>query len=286
MVRFLRLALLPVIALHIFGPAVAADIVDPQSVEAPATSGWTFAAAPYLWLAGLNGEIGVRGLPPADVDVDFSQVFDAIDWFPPPIMIAGEARNGRFALFTDFIYLGLEVDGSSSGPVPLTADVKMNTVVWTFGASYRVVENETATLDVLAGGRLWYLDTDVTLTGPVNVLQGSGSKTWVDPIIGVAGTVDLGSGFGLHGEADIGGFGVGAELDWQVLGTLRYRYNDAVTLEAGYRYLDVDYDEDGFVFDIAMHGPIIGAEFSVLSQQRLPFSSWLNFGLPTSTCLD
>ncbi len=239
------------------GQAQAADPAEPVSDS----SGWTFTAESYLWMAGLNGQIGVAGLQPADVDVDFSQIFDAIDWFPPPIMIAAEARNGRFALLTDFIYLGLEADGSSPGPVPLTADVEMKTVVWTFGASYRVIDNGSATLDVLAGGRLWYLDTDVTLTGPFNVLQGSGSKTWVDPIIGVAGTVGLGSGFGLRGEADIGGFGVGADLDWQVLGTLQYRYNDSVTLEAGYRYLSVDYDNDGFVFDVAMHGPIVGASF-------------------------
>ncbi|TIS72383.1 MAG: hypothetical protein E5W94_31050, partial [Mesorhizobium sp.] len=87
------------------------------------------------------------------------------------------------------------------------------------------------------------------------------SKTWVDPIIGVAGDVALGNGFGLHGEADVGGFGLGADIDWQVQGTLQYRYSDSVTLEAGYRYLAVDYDDDGFVFDIAMQGPIIGARF-------------------------
>ncbi|MEP9388851.1 hypothetical protein ABLE71_16600 [Mesorhizobium sp. KR9-304] len=240
---------------------LAADIAQPPPVETTAENDWTFSATPYLWLAGLNGQVGVRGQPPTDVDVDFSQIFDAIDWFPPPIMIVGEARNGRFALFTDFIYLGLEADGSSSGVVPLSADVEMNTVVWTFGASYRVVENDSTTLDLLAGGRLWYVDMDVTLTGPAIVRQDSGSKTWVDPIVGMAGTVALGNGFGLHAEADIGGFGVGADLDWQALGTLQYRYNDSVTLEAGYRYLDVDYDNDGFVFDVAMHGPIIGASF-------------------------
>lgn len=242
-------------------PALAADVAEPSPVELPPESGWTFTAASYLWLAGINGQVGVAGLQPADVDVSFSQIFDAIDWFPPPIMFAGEARNGRYALYTDFIYLGLQADGSSPGPLPLTADVSMDTVIWTFGGSYRVVENETATLDLRVGGRLWYVETDVTLTGPNNFLEGSGSKTWVDPIVGVAGTVALGNGFGLRGAADIGGFGVGADLDWQVLGSLQYSYNDKITLEAGYRYLDVDYNDGLFVLDIAMHGPILGARF-------------------------
>ena len=138
----------------------------------------------------------------------------------------------------------------------------MNLILWTFGGSYRVVDNGAATLDVLAGGRLWYLDSDLTLTGPRGgVREASGSKTWVDPLIGVAGGVDLGSGFGLHAEADVGGFGVGADIDWQVQGTLQYTYNDWVTLEAGYRYLAVDYDDGGFVWDVSMQGPIIGVKF-------------------------
>ena len=99
------------------------------------------------------------------------------------------------------------------------------------------------------------------LPGPFSTREASGSKTWVDPQIGVAGDVALGNGFGLHGEADVGGFGVGADIDWQVQGTLQYRYSNRVTLEAGYRYLAVDYDNDGFVFDVAMQGPIIGAKF-------------------------
>ena len=176
-------------------------------------------------------------------------------------MFAGEARTGRYALFTDFIYLGVEAEGSSRGPLPLSYEVDMNTVIWTFGGSYQVVETDAATLDVLAGGRLWYVDTDLTLAGPLRALDAGGSKTWVDPLIGVAGGLDLGSGFGLRAEADVGGFGAGADIDWQVMGTLQYRYNNSVTLELGYRYLAVDYDDGGFVFDVAMQGPIIGARF-------------------------
>jgi hypothetical protein len=46
---------------------------------------------------------------------------------------------------------------------------------------------------------------------------------------------------------------------WQVLGTLDSQPWSWLTLRAGYRHLDVDYDNRGFVFDAAMSGPIIGA---------------------------
>ncbi len=239
----------------------AADIAQPPVAEPVADSGWTFAAAPYLWMAGIKGQIGVGGRPPSDLDISFSEIFDALDWFPPPVMFVGEARNGRYAVFTDFIYLGTEAGGNLSGPLGASVNVDMTNIIWTFGGSYRVLDNGTATLDVLAGGRLWYMSTDITLTAAPFTLQASGSKTWVDPIIGISGAVDLGNGFGLHGEADIGGFGAAADLDWQVVGALKYQYNQSVALELGYRYLDVNYDRNGFVFDVAMQGPIIGASF-------------------------
>jgi len=243
-------------------PTIAADAETPPPEAAPAPAPvWSFTAEPYFWAASLDGSVGVRRLPPANVSVDFDQIFNHIDWWPPPVMFAGEARNGPYALFTDFVYVGLEAEGSSPGRLPLTASADLDMVIWTFGGSYRVVDDGTATLDVLAGGRLWYLDTDLTLTGPRQVRETSGSKTWVDPLIGVAGGVGLGSGFGLHAEADVGGFGAGADIDWQVQGTLQYQYNDAVTLEAGYRYLAVDYNDDGFLYDVSLQGPIIGAKF-------------------------
>jgi hypothetical protein len=38
--------------------------------------------------------------------------------------------------------------------------------------------------------------------------------------------------------------------------------SDSVSLIAGYRGLSVDYEDDGFVFDVVMHGPILGLTWS------------------------
>ena len=217
---------------------------------------------PFFWAASLDGRVGVRGLGPANVNVNFDQISNHIDWSPPPVMLKGEVRDGRFAFFTEFIYLNLEAEGTSPGPFHISAAADLNPLLLlTFGGSYRVVDNGTAILDVLAGGRLWQLDADLTLTGPRGgEVSASGSQTWIDPLIGVAGSVGLGNGFGLYAEADVGGFGVGADIDWQVQGALQYKFNDWLTLEAGYRYLDVDYDNDGFVWDVRMQGPVIGVK--------------------------
>ena len=233
-----------------------------NTAPAPApTSPWSVRVSPYVWFAGINGDVGVNAnLPAVDVDVDFSEIFDAIDWFPPPVMLSGEIRYGRFAAVSDLIFLGLEADDAvARGPISVAAQLDVDTVIWTFGGSFRAIQDDPVTLDLLAGGRLWNVDMKGTLAGPLAVRQRSGSHTWVDPLIGIAGRLELGAGFALQAEGDVGGFGVAADLDWQVMGTLQYSINDAITLDAGYRYLAVDYDDGGFLFDVALSGPIIGA---------------------------
>src|SRR5215475_8251612 len=53
-----------------------------QLQNQPPPSPWSFRISPYVWFAGLKGHVDVNGnLPPLDVDVDFSVIFHAIDWF-------------------------------------------------------------------------------------------------------------------------------------------------------------------------------------------------------------
>ncbi len=244
------------------GPMGARGQESASQTATTEDSPWSFRVSPYVWFAGLSGDVGVNQNLVVDVDVDFGEIFDSIDWFPPPVMFVGEVRYERFGFFTDFMFLGLDSDDEiARGPVAVAADLELDTIIWTFGGSFRAIETDRVSLDLLAGGRLWNVDAEGTLAGPLAVRQRSGSKTWVDPIIGIVGRVALGGGFALQAEGDVGGFGVASDLDWQLLGTLQYQVAESVALEAGYRYLAVDYDDGGFLFDIAMHGPIIGATF-------------------------
>ena len=224
---------------------------------------WTFSLTPYFWFAGLSGDVAVNpNLPVVNVDLDFDQIFDHIDWWPPPVMLAGEARYQRFAVLADFLFLGLEAGAQTvRGPIAVAANLSVDTLITSLAGSYRVVEEGRATLDLLAGGRLWNLDADGSFVGPLAVRERSGSKTWVDPIIGAVAAYDLGGGFALKIEGDVGGFGVSADSDWQVVGTIQYAIGECTRLEVGYRHLAVDYSDGGFLFDVAMDGPIIAATF-------------------------
>ena len=82
----------------------------------------------------------------------------------------------------------------------------------------------------------------------------SGSKSWVDPIVGFRARHNFNRWLYLAARADIGGFGVSSDLEWQVYGALGVHLTKRTTMEVGYRHMDVDYTSDGFTFDAAMSG--------------------------------
>lgn len=85
------------------------------------------------------------------------------------------------------------------------------------------------------------------------------SRDWVDPFFGAKGHVKLMDRLALMFYGDIGGFGVGSELTWQLFGGLSWQASESVRVEAGYRHLDIDYDHDHFIFDASMSGFAAGA---------------------------
>ena len=40
-----------------------------------------------------------------------------------------------------------------------------------------------------------------------------------------------------------------------------YQFTDSFSAVIGYRAAGVDYENDGFVYDVVQHGPILGAVF-------------------------
>jgi hypothetical protein len=64
---------------------------------------------------------------------------------------------------------------------------------------------------------------------------------------------------------EIGGFGAGSDLAWQIFPTVGFRFTDRFSLEVGYRWLDMDYSTgDGnerFAYDVLTQGPVGGLAF-------------------------
>jgi opacity protein-like surface antigen len=128
-------------------------------------------------------------------------------------------------------------------------------------AEYRLIEAEGGFLDALAGARVWSVDAEIDFSGLAINATGSDSETWVDPIVGIKGRLNLSPDFFFTSWGMIGGFGVSSDFMWDVMGGLGYEASDSISLVLGYRGRGIDYENDGFVFDVALHGPILGAVF-------------------------
>ncbi len=95
-------------------PPNAADMPTKAPITPPpAIQGWTYSLTPYAWALSLNGSSTVKGRT-ADVDAGF---FDILDHTQIPkglleFAALGEARNGRFALLADIVYLKADLGAS------------------------------------------------------------------------------------------------------------------------------------------------------------------------------
>ena len=232
------------------------------SAYADPTSGdqWEFQLAPYAWLSGQNGTVAtLPGLPPADVDVDF---YDDI-WGNINLagMLVGEARKGRFGLFMDIVYTDIEMeDPTAYGILYSAVDTQTKSWMVSIAGLYRLAEHQNRFLDVIAGVRYWSVDTDLTLkAGLLPERSISNSEDWFDPLIGLKGLSAIGSSkFFISGGLALGGFGAGSDLFWDANVNLGYQWTKGFSTTVGYRYLDVDYEKDDFLYDVAQDGITLG----------------------------
>jgi len=258
-----------VLALVVSGllPAQAADMVYEAPPAAPPveTNEWKFTMAPYLWGAGLSGDIGLFGQDPTNIDIPFSDILKDLDFAG---MLVSELNNGTWGVLADVIYVKTTSDTNTFGqigntPAALRVGVETSTFTGTLMGEYRVLSQPNGILDLMAGVRVWNVNNDITARlaaggQPVGALSGSDGDTWVDPMVGIKGRIDLTPKWNLSGWGMIGGFGAGSDLTWDVLGAVGYNWTDHFSTRIGYRAIGVDYENDGFVYDTIQHGPIVG----------------------------
>ena len=266
-----------------------------EGVE-PSDEGWLLSAGLYLWVTGMSGDVTVKGrsLP---IDMSFTDLVNATDTL---VGVFGyfEGRKGRFGFVLDAAYarLSANLDASltSVGPVDISlegGEWDFRLFVLDFAGFYRFYEvghwDETEqttrkkpliAFDALLGGR--YSHEKIELKGTVRSTVTVGdvpivdeaypfalepSDHLVDPILGgrvllwPAKRVQL----GLWG--DVGGFGAGYDLTWQLKGLAGYSFRmfglDS-SVFAGYRslYVKREIEEGGDTMgtSLTLHGPVVG----------------------------
>ncbi len=265
-------------------PAIICAVMRPSFAGESQTDDWQFSTSLYAWAPSLNGDMTIKNRS-VDVDASFLDIVDASDSI---IAFMGhfDATKGKWGLFFNPAYMNVSAEkGVTLESVNASVDVTTELAIIGFGGTYRIADwaigpkgkgsknakNQTAWLDATVGGRWTYLKGEVDLRVSAASLGLSGqrvvekSRSWVDPFIGARIGTNLSEKWTAQLRGDIGGFGIGSDFSWQAVALAGYSFEmfgrDA-TVAAGYRALYQDFEEgsgsDRFVWDMTLHGPILG----------------------------
>jgi hypothetical protein len=80
---------------------------------------------------------------------------------------------------------------------------------------------------------------------------------WFDPYVGLRARYNFNKTYYTAVRGEIGGFGVGADLMWEVETVVGINLTRSIFTEIGYRALGGNFEDNGFRFDVVMHGPQI-----------------------------
>jgi hypothetical protein len=252
-------------ALPLLGPDREAVPSDPPAATPNAASSslddeWHISVSPYLWFPGIYGTVGAFD---RQLSVHATPG-DLLSNFRFGLMGTVELRRNRLVLPVDLFWVRLGDDR----PVPLepfvtTANLKAQLFVLTPKVGMRLLGTQRMRIDALTGLRYWHLGSSLSFNPSFLGLNYSPSENWVDPIVGGRIQGALSSKLLVTVLGNVGGWGTGSQLDYEVAGLLGYRIKPNMTLQAGYRYLSVDYRNAGFVFNVFCPGAMVGVTIAV-----------------------
>jgi hypothetical protein len=224
----------------------------------PAEKEWSFNLSLYGWATAIDGTISAGGRS-ADVDVAFKDVLKHLDM---TFMGAAEVRYRRWGFMGDLVYARLHDDiAPPAGIVFSSTHEVVKETIGTFLVSYRAIDAKPAYLDLFAGARVYSFYSEIVLRPNLGQrgFAASTTTTWADPIIGLRGRYYVSRAVFLNGYGDIGGFGAGSELSWQVLGGIGVQAVRWCDVQLGYRALGFEYNSGRGKQELTTHGPILGA---------------------------
>ena len=269
MKRGLVAALAPAV-LAVSAPALASGDED----------GWHYEVAVYGWLKSVDGTSG-----DTKVKLDFWD--DIIDLLEGVFMASFEAEYGVVSLFAGYEYTNIAGNGRLRrefdytippiGPtVPLEANTKIDVTdiqhIWQAGAGYTFWEDTRSRWKILGGVNFFDMEVkaklkQITVIGPGggqieldNVKVKSGDDWWT-PFLGLHYSYRLSDHWRLRLRGDYGYYD-SDNTSWMAEALADWRFNDWGALEIGYRYQNIDYDNDSnsdpYSYDFDEYGPRVG----------------------------
>ena len=226
-----------------------------------AEASWEFRLTPYIWFAGLKGDVAtIPGSPEVPIDISSS---DALKDTEASLMVLFDVKYGRHGFIADLLYSDVQSDEELiPSPVDLNMRSTSKTTMFTLAYQYELFNHQQTVIDLLAGARYWLIDSKLSFSGGLGFLAGktiSNDESWIDPVIGFKARAPLSnSQFYTAAGAGIGGFGIASEMFYEISANIGYQWSRTIGTAIGYRVFDVDYDESGFIYNVKQQGWQIG----------------------------
>lgn len=260
-----------VISLGFFAPGWAA---------AEEAGKWNTEASIYLYLPEIKTDTSYptsgrsvsatshAGPGAQDIGITSDQVLDSLDGM---FMGAIDVHNGQWGAFLDLVYfkLGAEKNSAKNGATNMRGnfDLEYKGTAVTMAGQYRVASAPEFKMDVLAGARMFKIDTsldwDITSGGGALPPTGSASmdSTLWDGIVGLKGRFAFGDSlaWSVPFYVDIG-TGDSDRTAQAMLG-LAYSFKWG-RISGGYRWVDYDLEDNSRTQNVTFDGPMLGATFT------------------------
>lgn len=233
----------------------AAAFVMAYGVHAKAgddfTKGWTFEFTPYLWAAGIDGDVSVRGRK-ANINMDFSDLVKHVD-------IGGDflgiARKGRFVMWTQFDYMGLD-NKDLGGALP--SDSRLQTTMLLFEAAAGYQFNGPfagSKIDTMLGLRYGSFENKLSIQGA----QAKQTRDLVDPMIVVLPRIPIYYDWLAFTMTLAVGGGGDSEFIYELQPQLEFQFSKNFLARVGYRQLHYKFEgKEDSDFDADLQGFIVG----------------------------
>ena len=210
---------------------------------------WQFRLTPYVWLAGITGDMASDGVDLPPINPGYS--FFTLESFDGMAFLTFAANKGQWTVYSDLVYISF-ADTIEVGAVEASWDLSGGTVE--VSAGYR--PTSWAHTHLVFGLRGVKASLDASLTpGPAD----SGSASFVDPIVGIYHQQTFDNNWGVAARGDIGGTSAERMVNAMLEGS--YRFTDTFTTTFGYRYLKIDFEDSDILLDLSIQGYFVGFQF-------------------------
>jgi len=238
----------------VFGQGVGAGFYPSFNSE------WETLVSFYFWSSNVNGT-GTVGDTEIPIDVELDELLQ--DYFSGSLRI--ESRKDKTTLGFDFTYFNV----GNTREIDATTDAVLDLLTLKFEVfgSYRLGGVRSA-FEPMVGFRYVNLQFEGRLRDSGVITERAFRDTdRLDPFVGARYIANWTDRIVFIARGDVGGFGIGSDLVWQVAAGFAYRMTPGILFGFQYRWMDTDYEtssgENFFKFDIQQQGLLFGMIFAL-----------------------